>query len=461
MTMRIGHTLFGGAVTGLVIASGAASCVANASTHGVKNVIVQSTAISTCTATGTNNKQVSNKGSAFAFATGTGNCKGTFNPLPVSISCGATVSSSTIVYYKSYGNITATATATTTARRIAKALGVKAEGKATGEADGFVWQIGYADTAYATAGGYGTTYQVGYGSSISTATISAAPIHIVGVEGTGLISATAVGTCVHKVGASGLGVVTSKTCVDAAVVKAGIRYLTANGIGECKFTGELTHVNIHQAQVGIATATIHGRATCYVGVSTNGKAYASGKGFSEIIATNGKSDTAYATCTAVQVRYVYYALAKSTGSAFATGKADGMVIDTKVATLPGNAVSSGSNTSIRINKRGKVNSYSVATINAKATKTLKAENTAIGPNAVALNTTAELLLYPYTAECNALGVGDGQRTKQVSSVALATAGGQGYNQINDLVRAPDERTIMVVTETRSIYLPEELRLIAV
>ena len=458
--MRIGHTLFGGAVTGLVIASGVALCMSSAyadterfclaSSNGVarSESIVDSQIIKVTSSTVTSSATANGEASTSLI--------GELKPAIAKATC----KGKSLVTCNGYGTATANADMCGYPYRHIRGTLLKASSVATASGTSYVWQA-VSGKGTANSFGFGTTYHIGYGLSTCTATIYGKAVHIIG--GASNVTATAVadGTVIHSVSAYGLANANANSTVDTTVTKAGVKYVTTNGIGYSLANASLVHINIYQSQTGYCKAT--GSATCILTVGLNSYAVGTCTGTADGDLVVTAVGTLTGESSSIATGYcTYYANAKSVGIATAIGSDAAIVLSTKSYGAIANATCTASTTgSIRTQRTESSVICKAISRNGAYTTTILAGNTSIGPNAVAVNTSITLLSLGKKAECTANLYGNPYKIKTGKGDCIFTAVVGGYPQINDINRAPIYRTIEVMYAGNVINVPEEIRLIKV
>ena len=458
--MRIGHTLFGGAITGLVVASGVALCMSSAYANTEKNCIGYSNGVARSESFVDSQiiKIASSTITSSATANGVASTSyiGELKPANTKATCNG----KSLAIYNGYGTTTANADMTGYPYRYTKGTLIKASSVATASGTSYVWQVVYSE-GIANSYGYGTTYYVGNGLSTCTANIHGKAVHIIGGASNTTATAVADGTVIHNVSAYGLGSANAISTVDVAVTKEGVKYVTTNGNGYSLANASLSHINIYQSQTGNCKAT--GSATCIltVGLKSSAVGTCTGIADGDVVVTavstlTGKSSSiATGYCT-------YYANAKSVGIATANGSDAAIVLTTKSYGVIANATCNASNTgSIRAHRAVSSIVCKAVSRNHTYTTTKIAGNTSIGPNAVAVNNGVTLLSIGKKAECTANIYGNPTKIRTFKGACICTAVASGYMQVNDINRAPIFRTIEVMHTGSVINVPEEIRLIKV
>lgn len=460
--MQFGLSTFGGVAAGLVLATGAAVSEANASAHNEVTRLFSGSAGATASASGyvrrvANNYPVTLLASAIAA----GASVAEYRPLPVEVTGTATIEATqATAFYSAYGDGLAYATTYGGAVRRIKVYPYRAECFANGEADGQLWQMAYPEPGIATAIGFGTTYHVGHGNAQGIASLFAQPKMQIGVYGQALCEAFGEASALFQIGVSGTGLCVSDANGDPAVTVAGIRYFEVNADAYATAEAFAGTVGIHQAQTGWCSAYATGEARYQIGGKGIGLAVATGwsdamgmgTGAAAVAGLSNSTATAWATLKSN---------AYSVGTAVATGLADGLVKQTKV--YPAVAVV----TATAVAALGALK-YKISAGNASTAATTQVltnvQSVQLGvtsATASAVPAIAYYALYPKTALALAVAQATVKRTHFAGGEALAVAQGLGSNNVNDLVRAPVERTYYEPQASRLVIVGVEPRTITV
>jgi len=400
---------------------------------------------------------------ATAFATANiARAKVTFNPLPTEALCTAIANvAQAKAYFSTYGfGSVATATGYGDSRRLTKIYPLRASAFAEGSGDAQTWQMAYANPAVATAEGFGTTYHLVYGQAVCTATIEDHPRLQIGAAG------TALATCVlnaakplYQIGVHGLGEAFCTVKGDPAVRHSGIRYFEVNGDALAFAMAISTHVGVTQSQTGRCFAYAEGHVRYNFGGHGQAVCTAIGYADPEIHGTgaslNQGNTTAYGYGAARLNAY-----GKGSALSAATGYGSSEKKDTKVYANPALAFATLNSPAGNRMSLVKGTGAAFATVQtlfvARGVKLNPAQCTAL------LSTPAiNLQLYPDVALCEALVSGTVRKLLSGAGLAQCTATAEGFNQINDLVPAPAERTITVEAFDRLVLVLDEPRLVLV
>lgn len=501
MSVRFGQTLFGGAA-GLVAAAGLAVCMAQAHASGVITKQAVPAAVNP-------HAEVQAQAHRSVFA----------NPLLASCIAGAYGYSSATyagrgdasaqaeshgvsqVDFSSYGWVNAHATFVSKPIRLAKCRTNSARGLAFGEAEALVAQMAEGVPAVGRARAFGTTYFVGGGDAHAGAVIDGTASYTVGGAGEAKCLASAQAEGRFQIGVSGTAEAESSASGEPAVTVNGVRYFTAYGEATCISEAYAGTVGIHQAQTGLAEASLLGKAWYRLGGAGHAKAYATL--YADALAAATAASAIEGGCKALaQAKGFVLYNGKGTSSARAVLQGDAVTRQTRVVTQPAvcKALVSSAEATIKDTKASADDAYGVALVQARPYKTILAyahplalaytasgygvrtrTGYAIGVGRCILSGTAiqnrfvsglgEAFAYaqgrpvigvmPLTAFAHARTYASGIRVHSGSGNALATAQAFGMNQVNDLARAPADRTVFVEAESRNITVEFEDRRIVV
>lgn len=460
MNMRIGHTLFGGAVAGLVIASGVALCMssANANYEVTRHYGSSTTALATGTGYGLKSL-FSTAQTAECLATAQGSCVVEFKPLPVEITATALANGISKAEYSAYSYANAIALIAASPVRIVRLYPHHAKAFSYAQGDGQAYQLGYAKTAYASAKGFGTTYYVGSSNVEAKATITCQPSIKVGVYSDSVAIAEAVVTGQFFIGGAGLATAVADVCVDSAVTVNNIRIFTANGIGECVANIDAQTIGVHQAQTGNCYASINAIPKIQSGGKGKGIATANGVGDSVGMATGAATIEGNTSAFAIG-KPKYNANAYSHGIATVISTGNGKVTQTRVESKFGKAIALSTGYGYKI-KLGSADAYSTCLITAVVTKTILTSTTKTSAISIGELNTIILGVVPKSASAVGSLKGECVRTVSAYSSTVAESTALGYLQVNDLQEAPESRTYKLERSVRLTIVSEELRLVVV
>lgn len=459
--MRFGQTLFGGAVAGLVVASGIAACTAKASAqceiirHGA------GAAEAAAQASGYGFRAASAKGApAVCSAWASGSATAYFNPLPSIAACIAAATGRAQVDYFGYGFANGYSFAAGRAIRTSKLFPRQARAYAFAGGDGQTWQIGHAAPARATAWALGTTYFVGRGVAQAAAYAAATPAMQIGGKGRAIAASQAQGICVLTAGMSGAAQCIATALGDAAITRNGVRHFEGRGKAEATATAVVTSVAITQAQTARAYATMEGHPKLQVGGRGRAKATATGYADPLVLSTAATAKKAGTSASATGQASCLYSARPLSAQATATASGDGTVIQTRAEAKPAKATATmagGALRTVLAYGKGAV----TAAVKGEPTRTQHARAQA-NATASALLTHLVLGVRGTPARAEAFVQGQAQRTATAHPApAIATATAAGFNQINDLAWAPLSHTVTVAAEISLVVVPNEPCLITV
>lgn len=431
-----------------VLAAGVALCSANAigKQEVVRFVGGNASAVATVTSapkrTATGVPAV-----AQAKATASGSASGKYSKSGLAQAIAAAASTGIRTDANGFGSATARASMGGSPFRQIRSYPFRAQAFASGSAEGFTWQLGQAMPARAFATAIGTTYNVAHGVAIGAANIFGTPTKYTGVQGSGVSTAYGQATVLYTLGAVGNGRAYANLLGDAAVRRAGVRYFEGKGIATAKATAVINNVVLYQAQSGFAYAHIEGRAVYTIG--GKGQALATAVGIADGLLSNTSVTGTPATCTATmtgsaQVDFGGFgnANAKALGS---FGVAP-VVINTKVYGAVALATAYIQEHSVRTTKAN-----GLAT--AKATSTGQSTKNQFTSSRACAYATAQidwvqLDVQGDLAIAAAITEAYPSKVKYAYGDALAVATAQGFNQINDLLKASADRTLVVEFTSR-------------
>jgi len=459
--VRFGQTLFGGAVAGLVVASGIAACTAKASAqceiirHGA------GAAEAAAQASGYGLRAASAKGApAVCSAWASGSATAYFNTLPSIAVCIAGATGGAQVDYFGYGFANGYSFAAGRAIRTSKLYPRQARAYAYAEAEGNIWQIGHATPARATAWALGTTYFVGRGAAQAAAYAVATPAMQIGGKGRAIATSQAQGACVYTAGMSGIASCTATALGDAAITRDGVRYFEGSGRAVVTASAYAGTVAITQAQTARAYATVVGYPKHQMG--GKGRAIATAAGYADpvVLTTAATAEKAGASASATGRASCLYSAHPQAARLTASASGAAVVIQTRAEAKPAQATATMAGSPLRT---ALVSGAGAATAVARCEPT-KTQYASAQANATASAQMTHLEISARGAPARAEAFAEGQARRLATghpSPATATATASGFNQVNDLSRAPLSRTVVVVAESRLVVIPEQPRLITV
>lgn len=458
--MRYGQSLFGAAVTGLVLAAGTAICSASATGRNEVTRLGAGTAAVASTLQGTCHRDATGKGAlAQAKALVSGAAQVEFHPLPVEIHCTATVTGRAQVDFSGYGQALANGQVIGKAVRRVRMFPRQARAYAYGEASADTWQMAFGAPARATAWAFGTTHHVGGGRAQGLASASAKAVYERAAKGLALATAQGEATVLYTGGVSGTAPATAHLAGDAAVTRQGVRYFEGVGVAQATAHAQLQTVVLFQQQQAFARCTAAAAAKVSLGGKGVAKARANAYGDALTMIT-GVTGVVGATAATAIGKAVYLAHGKGTAVAKASATGSALVKQTKTygKTAQAKAVAQG-----QPRKQAAAKSQAVATATAqgRVLRTVMAKGIA-RPLATAKVTRLAIAVRGVVAAASASVQGTCLYTATAHpQAAMAIATATGFNQINDLTRAPISRTVFVEQHIRIIEVEQQLRLITV
>lgn len=461
MTMRIGHTLFGGAVAGLVIASGVAVCAASASAHNQVTRHFESHAYAVSAVSGYGLRQANNYPSiAASTAHAYGAPIADYRPLPVEVTASAAATGWSTAQYFTYTFANAGASMEGAPIRRVKLFPRQAQAAAYAQGDSQTWQIGHAKKAYATAKGFGTTYFVGDGPAYAASIAHAQSAVEIGAHGHGAARAEASAKAVFILGFYGVGSTTSTAIGDAAVTVDGTLQLEANGAAYCSAVASVGTVGIQQSQTGRAFAHIVAYPKVRTGGKGRAKAFATGEGDALGMATGASAVEGQTSATATGDAHYQ---ANAIGDARATAAAQGSAISaqTRAPARSAECVASALGEGLRTTCAGAEATGKAAARSVYQRKTVTSKPEKGSAKALALSGAIAIGVQASPAKSLALASGGPLRIQYARGLALAASSATGYNQVNDLQKAPERRTHKVAYSARVASIRESQRLIIV
>ena len=296
--------------------------------------------------------------------------------------------------------------------------GIAAGGEATGYGDTVSYVYAEGSPAIGSAKAIGTTWHVVRATVVGEAIGLADATRILGVRQRAEGESFATATAFYQVGFSGVGLSEAYAMGDAAVRIQGVLHHAGNGKAVAESHAVLSHVVIYQPQRAESEAVAQGQPQH----------------------THGAKGRAVAECLGLGS-----AIVGQTGVSWVRGEAAalGYGNPTRFARAKGTAVS-----------LAQIQGYTTSFFNASGSASSEAY--ASGNS----SRTAQVEAVQVTGEAQATATGI--RTVVVeSSVVIVEASAYGYNQINDLVHAPEERTLVVEPQERLLAVEEEPRVILV
>lgn len=459
--MRFGQSLFAGTTAaGFITAAGVALCAA---------VIV-------------GNIQTDRLAYSSAQATAGGSGKGARLQVAVArqADCYAVVSGRAVGSYKKSGVAAAVATAqgnylvAANGRGVATAFGL-AIGNSSKQVrmypyhaacfaaivgDAGVWDVASPMPGLAYATGVGTTFHLVYGFGAADARLVGYAKQETGGRGEGAAVASVDVRAAYILGAQGDTTARATLFGDAAVKKSGIRRFEGMGWLLAQASASVTTVSVYQPQIALASARAELTAFYILGAHGVGTAYAAGAA-APLVGSTGVTGVPAggAALASARASYIWGGKGNALPKAVLTMTKDARVYNTRAYPSPSLAFATASGGVIksRIGK-GLAAVKAIATGSSFITKTVSAS--VIG-FATAKHLRIELHVRGDYVNAYATAAGYVRKDLYAFSQAVATASAEGANQINDLLRAPEDRTLHVEGTDRLQEVLAEDRLLTV
>jgi len=287
---------------------------------------------------------------------------------------------------------------------------------AYGEAEGQVYEYARAAVARGTARALGTTYHVGRTDARPTASAVGRCSLIAGGIGPGRIEALATGECRRAGGAAGQAQASARRLVDAAVTSNGVRAFELVGHGDATASAHVSNTVVYQIQ------SVRAGATAVAGNNLHTKG------------------------------------AKGRGVIGATARGIALGTQTAVTGVGGARTSA----SARAEYRAALKALGVAVSRGDASATVFYRLRAIAlARALATSSDVYLLVNGQVARGAASGQAAATRTQYPAGHAVAAALTAASIQVNDILKAPPDRTVAVDGEYRHVQVPDQPRVIYV
>lgn len=438
--MRIGHTLLGGAVVGIIIASGVALCATNAAGKIEVTKRVESQVSISAQASAKAFKIIKGKpGKANCTVAVIGKSVGNYRVDKETHSCtAAAYTTGEKAYFVGLVQANALSSASSDGIRRVRVFPMHAHVIANSVGKAESWLLGYPDTAYCRADGLGTTYHIGHADGLAVTTAKGTSSHLTGAYSSVLATASAQSRGYYCIGGYGAidAVVTAKA--DAIIRRDGIRYSEANGLGVAESTASIGTVAIYQSQTGWVGAEATGVAVGILGAKSEAHAVASGYGAGVGVSTaaaaiDGDSFT-YATGKAK-----YFLNAISTCTAIATAYGESLISQTRVQSLDSQMVATGQAKGVRTANAVGTASLVISTESKESVRTRLAYTEATTVTAIAVHNRTQISVRGTAATCTAGTEERGIITRYASGSNVFSAVLTAYIQV--AVRSPTEAKI--------------------
>ena len=503
MQVRLGQTLFGAAL-GIVTAAGLAGAMATANgTMEVRKRCFGSPAASTAVVSAKQYRTtrakaqtapafalVSGKGAAYFYSSGLSNAA-------------ANAQGNLWAEFFASGSAEAYGRMPGQPVRLAKLRPISAKGFANAEGTGYIFELMYPAPAKCVASGFGTTYHLAYGHAVGKSLSSGQVSWRAGAYGEAQAQASGEAAAEYTIAFYGEdAVVTSSLHWEPVVTIGGVRYVDAFGQATASIQAELTNWAYYPTVTAWASAYAGAKGQYTIGV--NGKAVGSAYLAGNMIAADTSTGIVQSDSIAVASgRIRTFAKGYGSGNGIATGygnalltqtRAQGhgiasstvvqatqaVVKNTKAYPDDGYGVAKGRARMNRVRTMAGHPGFAEANVVVKVTKIHIAYGVAVGRaqlkgtqyrtrkssggNSQAkaqLIARIQLNLFPYPVTALSQISGQQKRTTFAKGIAEAYALGDGANQVNDVVKAPVSRTLVVTGKNRVVLVQAETRIIVV
>ena len=503
MQVRLGQTLFGAAL-GIVTAAGLAGAMATANgAMEVRKRCFGSPAASTAVVSAKQYRTirakaqtapafalVSGKGTAYFYSSGLGKAA-------------ANAQGNLWAEFFASGSAEAYGRMPGQPVRFAKPRPISAKGHANAEGTGYIFELMYPAPAKCVATGFGTTYHLAYGQAVGESLASGQVSWRAGAYGEAQAQAFAEVAAKYTIAFYGEdAVVMSALHWEPAVTIGGVRYVDAFGEATASIQAELTNWAYYLSVTAWASA--HAEAKGQYSIGVNGEAVGSAHLVGSMIAADTSAGLVKSDSIAVATgRIRTFAKGYASGNGIATGYGDALVTQTRaqghgiasstvvqatqavvkntkaypddgygvakgrarmnrVRTMAGHPGITEANVVVKVTKIHIA--YGVAVSRAQLKGTQYRTRKSSGGNTQAkaqLAAKTQLNLFPYPVNALAEIIGQQYRTTFAEGIAEAYAYGDGANQVNDAVKAPVSRTLVVTGEDRVVLAQAETRIIVV
>lgn len=387
--------------------------------------------------------------------------------------------------------------------RLVRLHPISAKGFADALGEGYVFQLMYPAPARAFATGFGTTYHLAYGHALGECDANGQIAWRAGAYGEAVATAQLDGWVTYTASMYG-GVANGEAQLhwEPAVTIGGVRYLDAFGNANAFAQSELTNWAYYPSVQAHAYAHAELRAQYFLGIAGVGQAIATLEG--TMIGAGTSAGVVQSDSIALATgrlrgypRGYGNAISSATGSGdavikktgaqgtgvgrvTATQVIDAQVINTKASPNDGYGVAMGKATMNRIRfiagRAGENYATGVgisvktqfgygvaqgrALLTARQYRTRIVGLTPASANAV-LSAQIQVDVLPPPANASAEALGQMERIHIASGEAFAAATAEGANQVNDAVKAPATRTVLVTQESRTTVVLAESRTVIV
>jgi len=287
---------------------------------------------------------------------------------------------------------------------------------ASAEGEGQIYEYAQTEPVRARAYAFGTTYHVGRTDGRANAFGQAKCVLIAGGRAQAHTSSQAEGECRRSGGAGSNALAEAGHLVDASVTRGGVREFELMGAAVSASSAWISNTQVYQIQ----------------SVSSHAEA-----GSAKAVHTKGARGSAQVTAKGRGI-----AMGTQTGvTGVGGGKTTAHALSEYRCALKGNSVSyatGGGYAQGRYNRSGAVNAY----------PTMQVSTVQLGIQGSTALTEAVLFAVP-------------TKTQFASSTSEGTCTATGFIQVNDIAKAPTDRTVVLLEEVRLVAVPEQPRLIKV
>lgn len=461
--LRFGQTLFGGFVLkGIVAVSGTALAVASVSGDALVTQFAAVNASAKASAQGKALRtQISrNNPVAQCDATATARPKGNYLVHGLAAAIATATGKphyNAVVHIDAHGVATASGKGT----KIYKQYPYHANAFATLQGTGYVFEFATPMPARAYAYLVGTTYFVGHVNALAVAHIFGTQVKIAGVKGVGNAVATATGDAHFMIGGAGVALGEAIPIVDSMVLHNGVRYWSGSVRAKAYAKADGINPISYQPQNGYAYGDATGYCLHTHGAKGHGYGIATGAaaGFDASTGAETLPALAYARVSAKPFRSAH-AKANAQAKALCSTAKQAIVKKTNAAAKPAQAKALIQAKAYRTFIAKPRAATALTTTNTRGTRTRI--NSGLARAFGTLNKPRiQLIIRVDYANAYALTNVEGLRIAQGEVLAQAIATATGYNQVNDLTPAPEDRTVIVVYVEREYVVPEQPRTVII
>lgn len=359
-----------------------------------------------------------------------------------------------------FGSGEAEAEATSTARIFRRyRMRFQPPARAIARLEGAAWTFVLAQgrNALATALVTGTTYKVGRSIAVGEAAAMAEVRRWLVEKPAAVGVVAAVAEPSARARGYGQAVAVALLSGDAAVIREGVCHFEVFGLGRASASGRLKNVAVFQPIRVNAMASAQAAATQARGVGAQAWATAKATGEGSIVQTATEAVAVGTRASAIAAATHTRTLRGAPAMAMATARGDALQRPTGAV---GAAVADARGESAAVRSRFAAGAAAApANVSGVGAWNTSSRGAATGSSTVA--PAQVVLLISGDVQCQASGAARPTRVRYpvaVASTARCTA--TGFNQVNDLSRAPLERTVRVQADIRELDVPHETRQMA-